>query len=113
MDIDSIKNSLDSEIQAVDSKETLEAFRSKYLGRKGALAELTASIPTLPKEQRASFGQQVNSFKQRITSLLEEKQKSLSAPLAQELGRLHPLTQVIDEICQIFIQMGFLVVEGP
>lgn len=128
MDIDSIKNSLDSEIQAIVSWETLEAFRAKYTGRKGVLAELTASIPSLPKEQRAAFGQQVNALKQKIAAVLEEKQKTFAGGtgqslveeidigmpgIAQEVGRLHPLTQVIDEICQIFIQMGFLVVEGP
>ncbi len=100
----------------------------KYLGRKGVLAQLTSSIPTLPQEQRASFGKEVNALKNKVIFLLDERQKSfaslvsesrpgfldLSLPgIAQDLGRLHPLTQVIKEICDIFTSMGFLVVEGP
>ncbi len=128
MDIELIKNSLDSEIQNVNSLQLLEEFRLKYLGRKGILAQLTGSIPGLAVEQRASFGQEVNKLKARINSLLEEKQKLLAANattqcraqvdiglpgIAQELGAAHPLTQIIDEICGIFIKMGFAVVEGP
>jgi len=128
MDIESIKKALDSEIQEVNSLQALEAWRVKYLGRKGILAELTGSIPGLPQEERGPFGKQVNELKNRVISLMEEKQKTLSyVPLessgelldlslpgiAHDLGRLHPLTQVIEEICDIFVSMGFLVVEGP
>jgi phenylalanyl-tRNA synthetase alpha chain len=128
MDIESIKTSVDSEIKEINSPEALEALRVKYLGRKGILAQLTSSIPSLPQEQRGPFGKQVNELKNKITSLLDEKQKSfsgfprettrgfldLSMPgIAQDLGRAHPLTQVINEICDIFVAMGFLVVEGP
>jgi len=128
MDIESIKASIDSEIRGIGSPEALEALRVKYLGRKGILAELTSSIPGLPREERGSFGKQVNELKNKVISLLEEKQKILSSVsieppgefldlslpgIAQDLGRLHPLTQVIEEICDIFVSMGFLVVEGP
>lgn len=128
MDIELIKNSLDSEIQNVNSLQSLEEFRLKYLGRKGVLAQLTGSIPGLAVEQRAGFGQEVNKLKTRINLLIEEKQKLLSSAsttqsrvqidiglpgIAQELGAAHPLTQTIDEICNIFIKMGFAVVEGP
>ena len=143
VDIDSIKAQLDSEITAINSQAQLEEFRIKYLGRKGVIAELTGSIPGLAKEQRALFGQQVNSLKQKIISDIEAKQKIISdkgvrsaieeavhdlsphvsAPgvqvdislpgIAQELGHMHPITRIIDEICNIFIRMGFSVVEGP
>jgi phenylalanyl-tRNA synthetase alpha chain len=128
MDIESIKAALDSEINEINSPGAWEALRVKYLGRKGILAQLTGSIPTLPQEQRASFGKQVNELKNKIIFLLDEKQKSfaslvtestqgfldLTLPgIAQDLGRLHPLTQVIEEICAIFVRMGFLIVEGP
>jgi phenylalanyl-tRNA synthetase alpha chain len=128
MDIESIKTDLDSQIKNISSPELLEEFRRKYLGRKGILAQLTSSIPGLPIEQRAVFGQQVNILKDKIISLINDKEKSLNARpaelvagpadismpgIAQELGRLHPITQVIDQICAIFIRMGFSVVEGP
>jgi phenylalanyl-tRNA synthetase alpha chain len=128
MDIDTIQAQINSEIQEIGSPAALEEFRLKYLGRKGLIAQLTGSIPSLPLDQRAAFGRQVNTLKNKISSLLEEKQRSLSPGvsktsvgaadigmpgIAQDLGRLHPITQVTDEICNIFMRMGFSVVEGP
>ena len=128
MDIESLKNSLGPDIQAVRSVVELEAVRLKYLGRKGLLSQLTAVIPTLEPSQRGLFGRQVNELKNLITAQLEEKQREIGAQpapasmesvdigmpgIAQEAGRLHILTQVIDDICTIFRQMGFVVVDGP
>jgi phenylalanyl-tRNA synthetase alpha chain len=129
INIETIKASLDSQIQKVGSLRELEELRLKYLGRKGLLAQLTSVIPALPVEERPGFGQQVNALKNKINSLIEEKQKSIAARadkdihapgidigmpgIAQELGYLHPITQVSDEICAIFTAMGFSVVEGP
>lgn len=129
MDIEAIKTQIDSEIQEINSAQSLEGFRLKYLGRKGILAQLTGTIPSLPADQRAAFGQQANALKNKILALIEEKQKlivggaaiasgaglcDISMPgIARDLGRLHPLTQVTEEICAIFNRMGFAVVEGP
>lgn len=128
MDIESIKTQIESDIQNINSSDKLEEFKLKYLGRKGIIAQLTATIPTLSKEMRGAFGQQANALKNRCASIIEEKEKSLrtqqASPIggpvdigmpgvAQELGRLHPITQIIDEICNIFARMGFSVVEGP
>ncbi len=103
-------------------------MRQKYLGRKGILAELTSSIPNLAKEEKGPFGQKVNSLKQKTIALIAEKEKSLSAlslgpgadsvditlpGVARQPGRLHPLTQVLQEICTIFMRLGFAVFEGP
>jgi len=128
MDIETIKTQVDSEIQNINSPQALEEFRLKYLGRKGILAQLTGRIPSLPQQERAEFGQQANALKNKILSLIDEKQKSITAGLiqsktslgdismpgiAQDLGHLHPITRMIDEICTIFNRMGFSVVEGP
>jgi len=128
MDIETIKTQIDSEIENVNSAESLEELRVKYLGRKGIIAQLTITIPSLTPEERAAFGQAVNALKNKILSLIDEKQKFIAAGpvqsatglcdismpgIAQDLGRLHPITQVIDEICAIFNRMGFSVVEGP
>ena len=130
MDIHSIKAQLDCDIQSITSIQALEDFRLKYLGRKGVITELTGLIPTLAKEERGKFGQEVNVLKGRINELIAEKQRLLSQAqgakvpsgtandifmpgIAQELGHIHPLTQVIDEICVIFTQMGFSILEGP
>ena len=128
MDIDVIKTQIDAQIQAINSPLDLEEFRVKYLGRKGVIAQLTSAIPNLAGQERAKYGQQVNALKNQIKALIEETRKRLAvkpaAPsagamdinlpgIAQDLGRLHPLTQVMDEICGIFQQMGFSVVQGP
>ena len=128
MDINVIFAEIDTEINNINSPEALEQFRLKYLGRKGVVAQLTAAIPTLPQGERASFGQQVNALKAKLSLLLEEKQRNNSSNnnqtelasfdigmpgIAQELGHLHPLTQVTEEICAIFNRMGFSIAEGP
>ena len=127
MDINAVLSQIDSEIQNVGSSEALEEFRLKYLGRKGIVAELTSTIPSLSKEERAVFGQQVNSLKNKVLFMIAEKQKTLAvspgeAPaafdigmpgIAQELGHLHPLTRITEEICSIFSKMGFSIVNGP
>lgn len=128
MDINAVKAQIESEIQAINSAGRLEEFRLKYLARKGVLAQLTAVIPTLRQEERAAFGSQVNALKQRLLSLVAEKEQSLagedsgrSGPsfdigmpgIAQELGHKHPVTKAVEEICAIFNRMGFLTAEGP
>lgn len=128
MDIEAIKQQVSSEIQAVNSAEELEALRLKYLSRKGLFAQLTATIPSLNPAERASFGQKVNALKQFLNTILEEKAKvftpsqsiknkisvDIGMPgIAQELGYLHPITKVMNEICDIFVRMGFAVIEGP
>ncbi|MCX5695890.1 MAG: phenylalanine--tRNA ligase subunit alpha [Candidatus Omnitrophica bacterium] len=128
MDINAISTQIDLDIQGVHSSEGLEEFRLKYLGRKGVIAELTSTIPSLSKDERAAFGQQVNSLKNRLLALVEDKQKTLSVQsenttytsfdigmpgIAQGLGHLHPVTQITDEICSIFSRLGFSIVDGP
>ena len=127
MDIESLKNALKQDLSAAASIAELEALRVKYLGRKGAVAELTSAIPTLAPEQRGAFGKQVNELKGVVAALFDEKQNALgsgaAAPvgekpdmgmpgIAQDIGRLHVLTQIINETCDIFVRMGFLIVDG-
>lgn len=128
MDIEQIKNEIDSEIKNINSSEELEKLRTKYLGRKGVLAQLTSAIPGLPVQERGVFGQQVNALKNKITALIDEKQKNFAVKplasasnsvdigmpgIAQALGHIHPITQVMEEITSVFMRLGFAVVEGP
>jgi len=128
MDINLIQEELKKDLAAVSSQPALEEVRVKYLGRKGLLAELTGSIPSLPAEQRGVFGKQVNALKNLLLNQIEEKDKELTAKISvpdnnfQDIGMpgivrvpgaLHPITQIIDEICSIFNRLGISVVEGP
>ncbi len=128
MDIDLILKEIEEEIKNIGSLSGLEEFRLKYLGRKGVVSQLTAAIPALPQTERASFGQKVNALKNKLSLLIAEKQRAgaegssmqrsgyvdIGMPgVAQELGHLHPLSQVTQEISGIFNRMGFSIVEGP
>ncbi|MDD5465626.1 MAG: phenylalanine--tRNA ligase subunit alpha [Candidatus Omnitrophica bacterium] len=128
MDINLIQTQIESDLSAVTTAVALEEVRVKYLGRKGLLAELTGAIPGLPVEQRGAFGKEVNALKNKLLNLIAEKEKvlknsgsvlkkenlDLGMPgIAQELGSIHPITQIIDEICAIFTRMGFSIVRGP
>lgn len=128
-DIEALHSQINNDFGSIPDLQSLEAVRIKYLGRTGILAELTAHISTLPAQQRPRFGQQVNQIKQRITELLAENKNKLqlkhvsgiphpeidiSLPgIAQPLGQRHLITQIIEEICDIFSRIGFIVVEGP
>ncbi|MDD5108341.1 MAG: phenylalanine--tRNA ligase subunit alpha [Candidatus Omnitrophica bacterium] len=128
MDIKLIQAQIESDLAAVTSVQALEEVRIKYLGRKGLLAELTGLIPGLPVEQRGAFGKEVNALKNKLLNFIEERENVIKSSssvskkesldvgmpgIAQELGGIHPITQIIDEICAIFNRMGFSVVEGP
>ncbi|MCX5685972.1 MAG: phenylalanine--tRNA ligase subunit alpha, partial [Candidatus Omnitrophica bacterium] len=107
-------------------KTALEALRIKYLGRKGIVAELFKKMGALPAGERPEAGQLINALKNSLTKALDEKLISASGVeeakdriditlpgVSQRLGRLHPITKTIQEICDIFISLGFRVVEGP
>src|SRR3989337_1123382 len=110
----------------------LEEVRIAVLGRKGRVAELMQALGSLPPEERKSFGQAVNSLKTSLGAALEQKRQELAeAALGQKLaheradvtlpvrpgplaeGRIHPVSQVTDEITEIFADMGFSIAEGP
>ncbi len=117
------------EITAAMSGEALEQARVKFLGRKGLITQALRSLGSLPAEIRPQFGQEANRLKKQLETQLEAahdrlKKAALQAEAATgldvtlpgrrlDLGRLHPITQITREICDIFIRMGFQVVEGP
>ena len=110
----------------------LEELRVAALGKKGRVSELMQTLGRMPPEERKSFGQAVNQLKDRVGEALEAKREALgraalSARLAAERadvtlpvregplaeGRIHPVSQVADEITEIFADMGFSIAEGP
>ncbi|MDD5292504.1 MAG: phenylalanine--tRNA ligase subunit alpha, partial [Candidatus Omnitrophica bacterium] len=116
------------EFESVNSADALEAFNIKYLGRKGIIAELISKIPSLPDADRPIVGKELNVLKNKLKELIRSKQASLlqsssgqktrrvdiTLPGAiQEIGKKHPLIQVMDEICRIFVSLGFKIFEGP
>ena len=119
-----------SELNQVSELEELESWRIHQLGKKSKLTQILRSLATLPLEERKKVGAQANEIKRALESGLVEKKKfleeiHLATSLEREgldvtlpgrpvpIGRLHPTTQVLEEICDVFKNMGFQVFEGP
>ena len=115
--------------QAADS-QALEALRVKYLGKKGELTAVLKQMGKLSPEERPVMGQVANAVRADIEEKLEEMKsalaaKALEAKLRAEAvdvtipgvpvahGHKHPMSIVLDECKDIFVEMGFEVVEGP
>jgi len=114
-------------IKTASTQEDLEAIKIKFLGRKGKLTQILRGVKNLPLEKRPLIGKRANEIKQKLE---EELKKAFSARRmfaegvevldvtlpgrrAHTFGSLHPITQVLREICEIFLQMGFEIAEGP
>jgi phenylalanyl-tRNA synthetase alpha chain len=115
-------------IGSAKDPQELERLRIKYLGRKGILSDILKGMDSLAASERPEIGKVVNALKAKITSLFEEKLRSVSAlarprpeaelditlpGIARPIGSVHPVTKTIEEICSIFVSLGFKVVEGP
>jgi phenylalanyl-tRNA synthetase alpha chain len=115
------------EIDAIDDPSGLEAFRIRYLSKKGALTSLMKSLGTLSRAERPEAGKLANQIKVNLSRHFQDVKLSLEAgrggdagsvdvtlPGREPLyGHLHPITSVIKEVCLIFSRMGFRVVKGP
>ena len=120
---------LDAVANAADLK-ALDEVRVSALGKKGRLTETMKTLGQLPAEERKAFGQRVNAVKAAVEEAIAARREVLEAaevearlaaeridvtlpPRPQRIGRLHPVTQVTEEITAIFADMGFAVAEGP
>ncbi len=113
-------------IREAGSTAELEAIRLDFLGRKGRLTSILRGLGGLSPEERPAVGAEANRVKEALSALLEER-ASAAGPRAEEgpkldltlpgrrrwKGGAHPITQVIDEICDIFADLGFTRVSGP
>lgn len=125
--IEKIKASI-QEVEAFDTStmEEVEAFRIKYLGKKGLLNAYFAEFKKVPNEEKKEFGQTVNELKQaaqdKVDTLKEklgtQDEDSIYGDLTRpgepiNLGARHPISQVKNQIIEIFSRIGFNVSEGP
>jgi phenylalanyl-tRNA synthetase alpha chain len=127
----SLAEAAEAEIVKASSSEELEQLRVRYLGRKSELNLILRAIATLPGEQRAEVGKTANEARQALTNLVDARAAALeAAALEHELsherldvtlpgdppapiGHLHLLTQTRREVEDVFVGMGYRVVEGP
>ncbi|MEQ1899979.1 MAG: phenylalanine--tRNA ligase subunit alpha [Devosia sp.] len=127
-----LRRDLAAAIAGATDSAALEAVRVAALGKKGSVSALLASLGTMAPEERKSAGPAINGLKVEITVLIEDKAKALGAaalnarlaaervdvtlptrPAPTAEGRIHPISQVWDEITAIFSDMGFTIAEGP
>ncbi|MDT8334682.1 MAG: phenylalanine--tRNA ligase subunit alpha [Desulfurivibrionaceae bacterium] len=115
-------------LDAIDQAADLEEFRVKYLGRKGLFSGLMKRLGQVDPTERPRLGQLANSVKAEVEKAFDGRRQTLADSANRErdrnldlslpgrtepLGRLHPVTQIMDEVCGIFEGLGFAVAEGP
>jgi phenylalanyl-tRNA synthetase alpha chain len=118
-----------AELDQTNDARSLEQWRIRYLGRSGLLPRLLRGIKDIPAQERPQLGARANRLRALVEERFKERQRVLEeAELRRAteaaldvtlpgrpfpVGKLHPISQIIREICQIFIPLGFQVVEGP
>lgn len=126
----SLKERALSEIKQSSSMEELDSLRVKYSGKKGELTAILKGMGKLSAEERPEMGKIANEVREAIETAISEtreeiKKIELEKRLAEEVidvtmpgktfkvGKRHPITQIIDEVTEIFMGIGFSVAEGP
>ena len=127
-----INSSAIDELRSLFDLEDIEAWRVRYLGKKSELTQLLRGVASLPMDKRKVMGASANELRATLERQYIEKKDAIKERAFQDvemaakgkkdvslpgrpipLGRLHPTTQMVRQICDIFTSLGFQVVEGP
>ena len=131
-DIEQLEQQSLTQIAAATDEAALEAVRVAALGKSGSVTALLKTLGTMTPDERKQQGPLINGLKDRATAAIAERREALKAQALDarlageaidvtlptrespaEIGRIHPISQVIDELTAIFADMGFAVAEGP
>src|SRR6185295_12495979 len=131
-DISSLETEISSAIAAAGDEAALETVRVSALGKSGSVTALLKTLGGMSPDERKVQGPAINGLKDRVNAALNARKDgfkgaALDAKLAtetvdvtlpvreapSEIGRVHPISQVVDELTAIFADMGFAVAEGP
>ena len=129
-DLQSLKKAFLDEIATVRDLAALQQIKSKFTGKKGLLTEKLKALSTLSPEEKRSYGKLVNQIKEFIEGAVKDKEVVLKESekdnrlLIEKIditlpgkpvlfGRKHPINQILSEIKDIFVSMGFGIEEGP
>ncbi len=131
-DLGKLETEILAAVAAAPDEAALEAVRVAALGKKGSISALLATLGKMAPDERKTKGAAINAVKDKVTEALASRRELLkSAALdarlnsetvdvtlpvresAAEQGRIHPLSQVMDELTAIFADMGFSIAEGP
>ena len=128
--IEELTHQASEELDRITDLEPLDQWRISYLGRRGSLTNILRGLSQLDLEQRRQLGALGNQAKNLLVERLAEKTQQISQSQQAEyfsrdridvtlpgrpapIGRLHPTTQIVKEITDAFVAMGFSIVEGP
>ena len=125
-ELEKLRVSAKERIKKANTKEEIERIKIEFLGRRqGKLTRILKNMKNFPPHKRPEIGKLVNELKQEIQEELKRKIEEMGKEVVEEsvditlpgrkplLGRLHPITQTLEEIKRIFIGLGFQVVRGP
>jgi len=131
-ELEKLQEEIKNNLTNAETPADVEALRVRMLGKKGEITSLLKSLGNLPAEERKEAGQKINEAKNWVGEQLEEAKarlaiKSMESTLIKEalditlpgkkiakpLGRLHPITTTMKQLEDLFINLGFTVVEGP
>ncbi len=129
-ELESLQKETSSSLSKVSTEKELLEIRVKVLGRKGSLTQLLKSLGSLPGSERREIGKRANEVKENLEKRIEEtllqirgrergealKREKIDVTLPGRrvpVGKKHPLTQIFDEVIDIFSRLGFEVAEGP
>ena len=128
--LEKLQEALSKDLESIETIEALQDLKAKYLGKKAELSLMMRHMKDLPNEEKPVFGQTINQAKQRFGKLIEKKRTQLAEAILNKkleketidvtmtspdfrLGTTHLLNQIIDDIEDLFIGMGYLIKEGP
>ncbi|MEI5689052.1 phenylalanine--tRNA ligase subunit alpha [Sphingomonas kyungheensis] len=129
-DLDTLRDHLLGAIPAAESAEALEALRVEALGKQGSITQALKTLGKMTPEQRQSEGPRINGLREAVATAIATRKAALDraaldARLASETrdmtlpadapiaGTVHPVSQVMDELAEIFADLGFAVATGP
>jgi len=129
-DLDRLRDEALAAVAAADTLEALDAARVAALGKKGSISGLMKSLGAMDPEARKLAGARLNSARDEIAQAIDAARAGLESaalearlaaervdvtlsPRPEAVGRVHPISQTIEEITEIFARMGFAIAEGP
>ena len=129
-DLNNILSSFETKFSSIKNKDDLQNLKSEFFGKNGSISLQFKKMGSLNPEERKNFAKELNTIKDQLTSKIEKKFKDfenleinqklkdekidITLPIRSiQQGKIHPVSQVIDEISSIFSEVGFSVAEGP
>ncbi|MDR2458058.1 MAG: phenylalanine--tRNA ligase subunit alpha [Clostridiales Family XIII bacterium] len=130
IDLKTILKDASLKIDSVKKDKDLEEVKSFYLGKKGQISLLLRELKNVKQDERAKLGKEINELKEKVLHSLDKKSREFQEDKLKEkffseridvtepglkktVGKIHPITKTITEISEIFMSMGYSIVEGP